>query len=78
MPVSKPNFQAGLMSKVFPLIVDEYEPDTFKGVKHRIKQRFDFGENKIVNIKLSDENMVSTYELKIFCAKRSSTDENDT
>ncbi|XP_035441334.1 ATPase H(+)-transporting accessory protein 2 [Spodoptera frugiperda] len=45
---------AGLKTKTYPLIVDEYEPDTFQGVKHRIKQRFTNGGNKIVNIRLTD------------------------
>ncbi|KAH9628600.1 hypothetical protein HF086_010334 [Spodoptera exigua] len=44
----------GLKTKTYPLIVDEYEPDTYQGVKHRIKQRFTNGGNKIVNIKLTD------------------------
>ncbi|KAJ0177776.1 hypothetical protein K1T71_006649 [Dendrolimus kikuchii] len=45
---------AGLKSKNFPLIVDEYEPDTYEAVKHRIGQRFTNGGSKLVNINLSD------------------------
>ncbi|XP_034828432.1 ATPase H(+)-transporting accessory protein 2 isoform X2 [Maniola hyperantus] len=45
---------AGLKTKKFPLIVDEYEPDTYDAVRHRIKQRFTNGGNNLVNIRLSD------------------------
>ncbi|KOB68254.1 Renin receptor, partial [Operophtera brumata] len=45
---------ASLKSKKFPLIVDEYEPDTYDQVKHRVMQRFTNGGNKLVNINLSD------------------------
>ncbi|CAG9787251.1 unnamed protein product [Diatraea saccharalis] len=41
-------------SKVYPLTVDEYEPDTFEAVEHRIKQHFTNGGNKLVKIDLSD------------------------
>ncbi|XP_021195486.2 ATPase H(+)-transporting accessory protein 2 [Helicoverpa armigera] len=55
---------AGLKSKTYPLIVNEYEPDTFQGVKHRIKQRFTNGGNKIANVKLYDSNELNTEEFK--------------
>lgn len=42
----------------FPLIVDEYEPDTYNSLEHRVKQRFTEGGNKLVNIKLSDYSQV--------------------
>lgn len=51
--------QAGLKSHAFPLVVDEYEPDTFEAIQHRIKQRFSNGGNKLVKVKLSDPNEVS-------------------
>lgn len=51
--------QSGMKSKTYPLIVDEYEPNTFEAVKHRIKQRFTSGGNKLVNIKLSNRFEVS-------------------
>ncbi|CAH0399151.1 unnamed protein product [Chilo suppressalis] len=41
-------------SKIYPLSVDEYEPDTFEAVEHRIKQHFTNGGNKLVKIDLSD------------------------
>lgn len=44
--------------KHFPLIVDEYEPDTYNSLEHRVKQRFTEGGNKLVNIKLSDLSQV--------------------
>ncbi|CAH2240665.1 jg220 [Pararge aegeria aegeria] len=44
----------GLKTKDFPLTVDEYEPDTYDAVRHRIKQRFTNGGNNLVNIRLSD------------------------
>ncbi|KAJ8718998.1 hypothetical protein PYW07_016554 [Mythimna separata] len=57
--VSSLGANSGLKSKTYPLTVDEYEPDTFGAVKHRIKQRFTNGGNKLVNIKLSNR-----YELE--------------
>ncbi|KPI99933.1 Renin receptor [Papilio xuthus] len=38
----------------YPLVVDEYEPDTFKVIKHRIEQRFSNGGNTLTNIQLSN------------------------
>lgn len=52
--VSSLGDNAGLKSKNFPLIVDEYEPDTYDAVRHRIRQRFTSGGNKLVNIRLSE------------------------
>lgn len=51
-------FKVGSKAKVFPLIVDEYEPDTFEAVNHRIKQRFSNGGNKLVQIDLSNTDQV--------------------
>uniref|UniRef100_A0A2A4JVN8 Renin receptor n=1 Tax=Heliothis virescens TaxID=7102 RepID=A0A2A4JVN8_HELVI len=48
--------------QTYPLIVDEYEPDTYRGVKHRINTRFSHGGNKIVNIKLSDDNALNVFK----------------
>ncbi|XP_026330186.1 renin receptor [Hyposmocoma kahamanoa] len=45
----------------FPLVVDEYEPDTYNSLEHRVKQRFTEGDNKLVNIKLSDFSQLSAY-----------------
>lgn len=42
----------------FPLIVDEYEPDTYNSLEHRVRQHFTEGGNKLVNIKLSDVDQV--------------------
>ncbi|KAJ8718999.1 hypothetical protein PYW07_016555 [Mythimna separata] len=42
-------------AKIFPLVVDEREPYTFKGIQARIKQHFYDGRNKIVNVKLSGD-----------------------
>ncbi|KAF9799901.1 hypothetical protein SFRURICE_013638 [Spodoptera frugiperda] len=42
--------------KTYKLSVDEYEPDTYKSVKERIKQHFTEGGNKIANVKLSNGN----------------------
>nr|XP_021195614.2 ATPase H(+)-transporting accessory protein 2 [Helicoverpa armigera] len=53
---------AGTDMKTYPLIVDEYEPDTFRGVKHRINTRFSNGGNKIVHIKLSDDNALNVFK----------------
>ncbi|XP_072929215.1 ATPase H(+)-transporting accessory protein 2 [Epargyreus clarus] len=47
--------------KTFPLTVDEYEPDTYDALKHRIKQRFTNGGNKLVNIRLSEPNDFNDY-----------------
>lgn len=44
--------------KTYKLSVDEYEPDTYKSVKERIKQHFTEGGNKIANVKLSNGNEV--------------------
>ncbi|XP_073952448.1 ATPase H(+)-transporting accessory protein 2 isoform X2 [Choristoneura fumiferana] len=52
---------AGLKSHAFPLVVDEYEPDTFEAIQHRIKQRFSNGGNKLVKVKLSDPNELAYY-----------------
>ncbi|XP_013139745.1 PREDICTED: renin receptor [Papilio polytes] len=38
----------------YPLVVDEYEPDTFNVIKHRIEQRFSNGGNILTNIQLSN------------------------
>ncbi|KPJ19400.1 hypothetical protein RR48_11027 [Papilio machaon] len=38
----------------YPLVVDEYEPDTFKVIKHRIEQRFSNGGNTLISIQLSN------------------------
>ncbi|KAF9417105.1 hypothetical protein HW555_005724, partial [Spodoptera exigua] len=46
--------------KTYKLTVDEYEPDTYKAVKERIKQHFTEGGNKIANVKLSDGYEFST------------------
>lgn len=58
-------FQAGLKSKVYPLTVDEYEPDTFEAVKHRINQRFTNGGSKLVKIDLSDTDQVIISNTKV-------------
>ena len=55
------DLQSELKSKTYPLVVDEYEPDTYKVLEHRIKQRFASGGNKLVNI-----NLVNRYEVRIF------------
>ncbi|KAM3966897.1 ATPase H(+)-transporting accessory protein 2 [Aphomia sociella] len=52
---------AWLKSQDFPLTVDEYEPDTYRAVKHRIEQRFTNGGNKLVQINLSDKNELTSY-----------------
>lgn len=51
----------GLKTQDFPLTVDEYEPDTYKAVKHRIEQRFTNGGNKLVQINLSEKNELNSY-----------------
>lgn len=53
------HFKAGLKGKNFPLVVDEYEPDTYDAIKHRINQRFTNGGNKLINIRLSEPDDVS-------------------
>ncbi|CAB3235562.1 unnamed protein product [Arctia plantaginis] len=50
----------GLETKIFPLTVDEYDPNIYEAVKHRIKQRFTNGGNKLVNIKLSDQKQLKS------------------
>ncbi|XP_023934907.1 ATPase H(+)-transporting accessory protein 2 [Bicyclus anynana] len=57
--VSSLGESTGLKTKEFPLIVDEYEPDTFAALRHRIKQRFTNSANKLVNIRLSDPDDLS-------------------
>lgn len=52
--VSSLGENAGLKGKNFPLVVDEYEPDTYDAIKHRINQRFTNGGNKLINIRLSE------------------------
>ncbi|CAF4821867.1 unnamed protein product [Pieris macdunnoughi] len=56
---------AGLKAKTYPLIVDEYEPDTYDSVAHRIKQHFTNGGNKLVNIRLSEPDDLIAYS-KVF------------
>ncbi|XP_075976475.1 ATPase H(+)-transporting accessory protein 2-like [Anticarsia gemmatalis] len=51
---------AALKSKSFPLKDDEYEPHTYNEIKHRIHQRFTAGGNKLVNVKLSDPEQLTT------------------
>lgn len=51
------HFQAALKAKTYPMVVDEYDPDTYDSVKHRIKQRFTNRKNKLLNVKLSDPNV---------------------
>ncbi|GBP05505.1 hypothetical protein EVAR_3014_1 [Eumeta japonica] len=53
--------EAELKAHSYPLLIDEYEPDTFDAVKHRIQQRYSNGGNKLVNIKLSDLNEINNY-----------------
>ncbi|XP_037296853.1 ATPase H(+)-transporting accessory protein 2-like [Manduca sexta] len=59
--VSSLGSAAGLKSKTFPLTVDEYEPDTYDELKHRIKQRFTNGGNKLVNFNLNNPEDLATY-----------------
>lgn len=56
--------------------MDEYEPDTYDAIKHRINQRFTNGGNKLINIRLSEPDDVSEInsfwnkfkkKRKIFC-----------
>ncbi|XP_063635290.1 ATPase H(+)-transporting accessory protein 2 [Cydia splendana] len=47
-------------SNAFPLTVDEYEPDTFEVVRHRIQQRFSNGRSRLLKIKLTDVNQLSS------------------
>ncbi|KAJ8724462.1 hypothetical protein PYW08_015936 [Mythimna loreyi] len=61
--VSSLGVNSGLKSKSYPLLVDEYEPDTYEAVKHRIKQRFTSGGNKLVNIKLSNRYELESSEV---------------
>lgn len=63
------SIQAGLKSKNFPLIVNEYEPNTYNKVMHRIMQRFPNGGNRLVNIMLSDANEVIEYWLEYMTFK---------
>ncbi|CAG4945444.1 unnamed protein product [Colias eurytheme] len=56
---------AGLKAKSYPLTVDEYEPDTYDAVTHRIKQHFTNGGNKLVNIRLSEPDDLIAYS-KVF------------
>ncbi|CAH0723779.1 unnamed protein product, partial [Brenthis ino] len=59
--VSSLGENTGLKSINFPLTVDEYEPDTYDAVRHRIKQRFTNGGNKLVNIRLSNpDDLISS------------------
>ncbi|KAL0832059.1 hypothetical protein ABMA28_001549 [Loxostege sticticalis] len=58
--VSSLGSATGLKSKVYPLKVDEYEPDTFEAVRHRINQRFTNGGNKLVKIDLSDIDQLTS------------------
>ncbi|KAG7310039.1 hypothetical protein JYU34_004571 [Plutella xylostella] len=46
--------------KTFPLKADEYEPETFQMLKHRINQRFSDGSNTLINVKLSDPAGISS------------------
>lgn len=39
------------------MVLDEYDPDTYDSVKHRIKQRFTNRKNKLLNVKLSDPHV---------------------
>ncbi|XP_063389337.1 ATPase H(+)-transporting accessory protein 2 [Cydia fagiglandana] len=47
-------------SNAFPLTVDEYEPDTFEAVRHRIQQRYSNGRSRLLKIKLTDVNQLSS------------------
>ncbi|CAD0200363.1 unnamed protein product [Chrysodeixis includens] len=47
-------------AQTYPLVVDEYEPDTYDAVKFRIQQRFKDSGNKLMKIKLSDPNELKT------------------
>ncbi|XP_041968463.1 ATPase H(+)-transporting accessory protein 2 [Aricia agestis] len=50
----------GMKAKNYPLVVDEYVPDTYEALEHRINQRFNNRGNKLVNAKLSDpEDLIS-------------------
>ncbi|CAK1544017.1 unnamed protein product [Leptosia nina] len=59
--VSSLGSSASLKAKTYPLTVDEYEPDTFDAVSHRIKQHFTNGGNKLVNIRLSEPEDLTAY-----------------
>ncbi|XP_028030178.1 renin receptor [Bombyx mandarina] len=59
--ISSLGSSADFKSKKYPLVVDEYEPDTFDVLKHRINQRFTNGGNKLVNINLSDSDQLLSY-----------------
>ncbi|VVC97751.1 unnamed protein product [Leptidea sinapis] len=52
---------AGLKAVSYGLTVDEYEPETFFAISHRIKQRFTNGQNRLVNIKLSEPDDLASY-----------------
>lgn len=68
------HFKAGLKGKNFPLVVDEYEPDTYDAIKHRINQRFTNGGNKLINIRLSEPDDVS--EINLFWIKLKKKEKN--
>ncbi|CAH2040494.1 unnamed protein product, partial [Iphiclides podalirius] len=52
---------AHLDAKNYPLVVDEYEPDTFAEIRHRLKQRFTNGGNILVDVKLSEPGEFQSY-----------------
>ncbi|CAG4970848.1 unnamed protein product [Parnassius apollo] len=52
---------AGLKAKTYPIVVDEYEPDTYEAMQHRIKQRFTNGGNVVTNVKLSEPGEFQSY-----------------
>ncbi|KAJ2947457.1 hypothetical protein O0L34_g17241 [Tuta absoluta] len=49
-------------SRNYPLLVDEYEPDTFDFIRERIHSRFAGQNNKLVNLRLADSHELKSYE----------------
>lgn len=54
------NFQEDSKYKYYPLKVDQYEPDIFQQVKHKINVR-NTANSKFANAKLSEYNQVSFF-----------------
>ncbi|KAI5646950.1 renin receptor-like protein domain-containing protein [Phthorimaea operculella] len=49
-------------SRNYPLLVDEYEPDTFDFIRERIHSRFAGQNNRLVNLRLADSHELKSYE----------------
>ncbi|XP_013193957.2 ATPase H(+)-transporting accessory protein 2 [Amyelois transitella] len=52
---------ADLNSKNFPLKIDEFEPDSYEALRHRIHQHYQNNANNVVKVNLSDKDQLAAY-----------------